>query len=127
MKIIQSIKLTIFLGDDNEEHELPPNEDLYWLKTTFSDIRKVIKDALIEKKGLIPLRERSFIEQYLENLPPLAPEGKLEKLNELTHVIFGNYSKGIEYANMHLKKVISILGRIMPSTSFKSGRKNLNF
>ena len=43
-------KLTIFLYDDNEEHELPPNEDLYWLKTTFSDIRKVIKDALIEKK-----------------------------------------------------------------------------
>ena len=51
-------KLTIFLYDDNEEHELPPNEDLYWLKTTFSDIRKVIKDALIEKKGLIPFREK---------------------------------------------------------------------
>ena len=92
-------KLTIFLYDDNEEHELPPNEDLYWLKTTFSDIRKVIKDALIEKKGLIPFREESFIEQYLENLPPLAPEGKSENLAELTHKLFGNYSKGILYAN----------------------------
>lgn len=90
-------KLTIFLYDENLPQNLPTGEDPYWLKTTFTDIRKVIKEALKEKKGLIPLRERSFIEQYLENLPPLAPEGKAENLDELTHSIFGKYSRGVQY------------------------------
>jgi len=90
-------KLTIFLYDENLPQDLPSKEDPYWLKTTFSDIRKVIKEALKEKKGLVPLRERSFIEQYLENLPPLAPEGKAENLDELTHSIFGKYSRGVQY------------------------------
>ena len=35
----------------------------------------------------------------LKILPPLAPEGKSENLAELTHKLFGNYSKGILYAN----------------------------
>ena len=91
-------KLTIFLYDDNCSQSLPVEEEPHWLKTTFSDVRKVLKEALQEKKGLIPLREKSFIEQYLENLPPLAPAGKSENLDDLTHTIFGNYSIGIQYA-----------------------------
>lgn len=97
-------KLTIFLYDENLKQQPPEDEDRYWLKTTFSDVRNVIKEALNEKKGLIPFREESFIEQYMENLPPLAPEGKSENLAELTHKLFGNYSKGIQYANDANKK-----------------------
>ncbi len=97
-------KLTIFLYDENLKQQLPDDEDRYWPKTTFSDVRNVIKEALNEKKGLIPFREESFIEQYMENLPPLAPEGKSENLADLTHKLFGNYSKGILYANDANKK-----------------------
>jgi len=97
-------KLTIFLYDENLKQQPPDDEDRYWLKTTFSDVRNVIKEALNEKQGLIPFREESFIEQYMENLPPLAPEGKSENLAELTHKLFGNYSKGIQYANDANKK-----------------------
>ena len=93
-------KLTVFLYDENCPQSLPEDEEPHWLKTTFSDIRKVLKEALIEKKGMVPLREKSFIEQYLENLPPLAPEGKSENLDELTHALFGHYSSGIKYAIM---------------------------
>ena len=93
-------KLTVFLYDENCPQSLPEEEEPHWLKTTFSDIRKVLKEALIEKKGMVPLREKSFIEQYLENLPPLAPEGKSENLDELTHALFGHYSSGIKYAIM---------------------------
>jgi hypothetical protein len=93
-------KLTVFLYDENCPQSLPEDEEPHWLKTTFSDIRKVLKEALIEKKGIVPLREKSFIEQYLENLPPLAPEGKSENLDELTHALFGHYSSGIKYAIM---------------------------
>jgi len=91
-------RLTVFLYDENCPQSLPEDEESHWLKTTFSDIRKVLKEALIEKNGMIPLREKSFIEQYLENLPPLAPEGKSENLDELTHSLFGHYSNGIKYA-----------------------------
>ena len=40
----------------------------------------------------------------MENLPPLAPEGKSENLAELTHKLFGNYSREFGMLMMQIKE-----------------------
>ena len=96
-------RLLILLFDDLLETNKPENwpeqkERNYWIPSTFSKLKNSIQETLKFCSSRVPYRETSFIEQYLENLPPLASNINLEQAEILTHRIFGNYSLGIEFA-----------------------------
>lgn len=96
-------RLLILLFDELLETNKPKNwseqdERRHWIPSTFSKLKNSIQETLEFCSSRVPHRETSFIEQYLENLPPLASNINLEQAEILTHRIFGNYSLGIEFA-----------------------------
>lgn len=85
--------------DGNEPGNWPQQQEReFWIPATFSKLKNSIRETLSCNHSRIPKRETSFIEQYLENLPPLASNINLERAEILTHHIFGRYNTGIQYA-----------------------------
>ena len=96
-------RLLILLYDQSQEGNEPrnwpqPQEREFWIPARFSKLKNSIRETLASNHSRIPSRETSFIEQYLENLPPLAPDINLDKVESLTHRIFGRFYSGIQYA-----------------------------
>lgn len=96
-------RLLVLLYDQSQDGNEPRNwpqqkEREFWIPATFSKLKNCIRETLSSNQSRIPSRETSFIEQYLENLPPLAPDINLDKVESLTHRIFGRFYSGIQYA-----------------------------
>ena len=92
-------KLYVILFDKKNKPDISPGEKPYWIEATFTQLRQVLFEIRNENDENLSAREKDFIDQYLEILPPLAPEGSSsENLEELSHKIYAEYWRGIEFA-----------------------------
>ncbi len=91
-------RLLVLLYDEERPPDVPEGENKHWIQTSFTEVRQVLMEIVEEFGSRIPDRERDFIDQYLEVLPPLYPKDSSKKSEALTHAIYGKYWKGIEYA-----------------------------
>jgi len=91
--------LFVLLYDKGSRPQVPQVEDPHWIQTTFDELRQVLMEVMEESGDRIPGREKDFIEQYMENLPPISPAGRAEDLESMTYAIYNKFWKGIDYAN----------------------------
>ena len=68
------------------------------MPTTFYSLRKTLQRTLSSYENRISSREKSFIEQYLEILPPLSNQIVSDQIEDLAYQVFGKYQLGIKYA-----------------------------
>lgn len=99
----QHRKILILLYDDAVQSNHPENwieqeERKFWMPTTFYSLRKTLQRTLLTYKTRISSRENSFIEQYLEILPPLSSQIISDQMEDLAYQVFGKYQLGIKYA-----------------------------
>jgi hypothetical protein len=92
-------KLYVILFDKENKPTIPKEEKPHWIEATFTQLRQVLFEIRDENTENLSAREKDFIDQYLEILPPLVPEGSSsENLEELSHKIYAEYWRGIEFA-----------------------------
>jgi hypothetical protein len=92
-------KLYVILFDKKNKPDISPGEKPHWIEATFTQLRQVLFEIRDENDKNLSAREKDFIDQYLEILPPLAHEGSSgENSEELSHKIYAEYWRGIEFA-----------------------------